>query len=212
MLNLKTFVFNPFQVNTYVLSDSQGEGYIIDAACFDEREKRILTDYLDSNNLKIRALINTHCHVDHVLGIKEIRERYKIPFYCSADEQFLLDTSVTQGEVFGFEVNKPSNPDKYISEEDQFEIGGKKIKIISIPGHSPGSLSFYIEEDKMLFSGDALFAGSIGRTDLPGGDHQKLVNGIKTKLLMLNKDVEVYPGHGPSTTIENEILTNPFLQ
>ncbi len=212
MIKLEKFVFNPFQVNTYVLMGEDGEGYVIDPACYDENEKTILTNYSEKNSLNIKAIINTHCHVDHLLGVEYVREQLNISFYCAEEEQFLIDNSVAQGDFFGLAVEKPSKPDAYISETSKMSINDQEIKIIHVPGHSPGSLCFFLEKEKILLSGDALFSGSIGRTDLPGGNYQLLVNGIKEKLLRLSDEVGVYPGHGPSTTIGNEKLTNLFLQ
>jgi len=212
MVKLEKFVFNPFQVNTYVLSDGSGQGYIIDPACYDENEKKILISYVKNNGLTIKAIINTHCHVDHILGVEYVREQLNTTFFCSEEEQFLIDNSVAQGEFFGLTVKRPVKPDRYISEKSKLDINGKEIKIIHVPGHSPGSLCFFLEDEKKLFSGDALFSGSIGRTDLPGGNYQLLVNGIRDKLLSMQDDIEVFPGHGPSTSVGNEKLTNPFLQ
>lgn len=212
MIKLEKFVFNPFQVNTYLLSDGNGEGYIIDPACYDENEKRTMISYVKDNGLHIKAIINTHCHVDHILGVEFVREQLNARFYCSEEEQFIIDNSIAQGEFFGLSVKRPAKPDLYISEKTEIVLNDKEIKIIHVPGHSPGSLCFFLEDESKLFSGDALFSGSIGRTDLPGGNYQLLVNGIREKLLIIPDDVEVYPGHGPSTTIGSEKLTNPFLQ
>ncbi len=212
MIDIKTFVFNPFHVNTYLISGQNGSGFIIDAACSEEKEIKELLYYIKSKNIKIKALINTHCHVDHVLGVEFLREHFNAEFLCSEKEQFLLDNAEAHGDFFGLPVEKPSRPDRYISEKDDLFLGNTKIEILHIPGHSPGSLAFYLKDEMKLFSGDVLFSGSIGRTDLPGGDYTTLVEGIKKSLLVLRDDVEVYPGHGPSTTIGNEKFLNPFLQ
>jgi len=212
MLKLKKFVFNPFQVNTYLLYAEDKEAMIIDPACSDPGEKLQLREFINEEQIKLKAIINTHCHVDHLLGVEFIRKEYDIEFLCAEEEQFLIDSSEAQADFFGLPLTKPSAPDRYISESDSLDIGGTAIKIFKIPGHSPGSLAFYIEEANMLFSGDVLFSGSIGRTDLPGGDYQELVKGIQSKILKLDDRIDVYPGHGPPTTIEREMLTNPFLQ
>ena len=213
MIKIKKFVFNPFQVNTYLLfDDADNEAYIIDAACSDKNEKSELLDFIEKRNLKIKALINTHCHVDHLLGVQELREIFNVDFYCSEPDQFLIDNSVAQGEFFGLRVNKPGPPDKYLVEGETLKLGESKIQVFQVPGHSPGSLIYYLENENIMFTGDVLFQGSIGRTDLPGGNYQKLVTGIQQKIMNLSDSIELFPGHGPSTTIGQEKLTNPFLQ
>ncbi len=212
MTEIKTFVFNPFQVNTYILYQKKAEGFIIDAACQEAEELKQVIDFIEQENIKIKGIINTHCHVDHLLGVEDLRKYFNTEFYCSEKDQFLIDSSEAQGEYFGLRVNKPSFPDKYLTEKDRLFLNGAEIEVLHIPGHSPGSVVFYLRSEKFLFSGDVLFSGSIGRTDLPGGDYNALVEGIKKKMLVLDDDVEVFPGHGPSTTIGNERLLNPFLQ
>lgn len=212
MIKIQKFVFNPFQVNTYLLYNDDKQAYLIDPACSEKSEQKLLSGFIDENDLRLKAIVNTHCHIDHILGVEYIRNKYNVEFWCSGEEQFLLDNSVAQGEFFGFKISKPGEPDRYISEEDVLILGDKEIPIFHIPGHSPGSLAFYLKEEEKIITGDVIFSGSIGRTDLPGGDYQTLVTGIRNKLLGLNADVEILPGHGPSSTIGNEKLTNPFLQ
>lgn len=212
MLKVKTFVFNPFQVNTYIISNERRESFIIDAACSNETERGQMTDYINNQNLIIKALINTHCHVDHLLGVEYLRAMYQVPFYCSEEDQGLIDNAIAQGRFFGLDVEKPGKPDRYITEEDRLDLGGHAVKIFHVPGHSPGSLAFFVENENKLFTGDILFSGSIGRTDLPGGSYQTLIAGIREKLLVLNDATEVFPGHGESTTIGREKLLNPYLQ
>jgi hydroxyacylglutathione hydrolase len=212
MLKLKSFVFNPFQVNSFVLSNLANDCIIIDACCGDEEEYAQIESYLAQNELNLKMLVNTHGHVDHLLGIKYFKEKYKVPFKMHKDDAFLIDGAVEHGRLFGLNVTQPSYPDEYIDETDVLFSDGDKIKMIHVPGHSPGSLVFYSEKQNFLIAGDVLFAGSIGRSDLPGGDQDTLIAGIKNKLLNLPGDCIVYPGHGPSTTIANEKLHNPFLQ
>lgn len=212
MIHAVKFVFNPFQVNTYLIYNGSKEAFVVDPACYDDSEKKVLSDYIDRQELTVKSIINTHCHIDHILGVEYLRKKYKTEFWCSEEDQFLIDNSEAQGDFFGFKVEKPSKPDRYLNEGEYLNLGGDKIQIYHIPGHSPGSLVFYLVKEKKVITGDVLFAGSIGRTDLPGGDYQILVNGIVEKLLRLNDDVEVLPGHGPASTIGQEKLTNPFLQ
>ena len=212
MTELKTFVFNPFGVNTYIIYRQNAEGFIIDAACMDEGESRQVIDFIENEKINIKGLLNTHCHVDHLLGVEYLRNHFSTEFYCCEEDQFLIDNSKAQGQFFGLKVNKPSRPDRYISESDRLFLNDGEIDIMHVPGHSPGSVVFFLKDEKKLFSGDVLFSGSIGRTDLPGGDYKVLVEGIKEKLLILDNETEVFPGHGPSTTIGNEKFLNPFLQ
>jgi glyoxylase-like metal-dependent hydrolase (beta-lactamase superfamily II) len=212
MVKVEKFVFNPFQVNTYIIYNDYKEAFITDPACFEEEEKQQLSRYIDKNELKVKAIVNTHCHIDHILGVEYIRNKYNTEFWCSAEDQFLIDNAEAQGEFYGLRLEKPNRPERYISDNEIIYLGNDKIAIFHVPGHSPGSLLLYLQEEKILISGDVLFSGSIGRTDLPGGDYQTLVSGIRKKILQLGDEIEVFPGHGPSTTIGKEKLTNPFLQ
>jgi glyoxylase-like metal-dependent hydrolase (beta-lactamase superfamily II) len=211
MMKIKNFVFNPFQVNTYIIY-SGDEGFIIDAACSDEREFEELIQFTEKENINIKALINTHCHVDHLLGVERLRNYFNAEFLCPENEKSILKSAGAQGQFFGFDLQEPSQPDRFLSEGDKLDFGDIELDIYEIPGHSPGSLVYHSGKEDKLFSGDVLFSGSIGRTDLPGGDYKKLVEGIRYKLLNLSDEVEVFPGHGPSTTIGKEKLLNPFLQ
>lgn len=211
MITIKTFIFNPFQENTYVLSDNTNNCIIIDAGVSSDYEEQVFSDYLKKNKLVPQALYNTHCHVDHVLGCNRIKEAYKIPFYAHESEKALIDSAKSFAEFFGMSVEQPPHPDHTISEEDKIRFGESELDIFHVPGHSPGSLVFYNEENRLAITGDVLFKGSIGRTDLPGGNYTELINGIKSELMTLPKDTVLYPGHGPTSTIGNEYDTNPFL-
>ncbi|HYW96403.1 MAG TPA: MBL fold metallo-hydrolase [Bacteroidales bacterium] len=212
MQDIKTFVFNPFQVNTYLLSDDSGECIIVDAACATDEETGRLTDYIKEHKLTPVMLVNTHAHVDHLPGVTRLREAFKIPFLMHKDDTFLLNRAVEQGQIFGFEMVQPGDPDRYIEEGDTITFGATILEILHVPGHSPGSVVLKNTHQQFLVTGDVLFAGSIGRTDLPGGDYETLTGGIKNKLLTLNDEYVVYPGHGPSTTIGQEREHNPFLR
>jgi len=211
MVTLKTFVFNDFQENTYILSDETKECIIIDPGCFYVTEQNELSDYINKNNLVPKAIINTHGHIDHVLGCKFVQNNYKIPFITHKEELPLIKNALHFGSIFGLKAEQPPLPDSYIDEGEIYRFGNAQLQIFFVPGHSPGSLAFYSAEDKMIITGDVLFRGSIGRTDLPGGNYNMLINVIKNKLLTLPADTMVFPGHGPSSTIGNEINSNPFL-
>lgn len=211
MINIETFVFNAFQENTYILYDHTGECIIIDAGCEEEPEKAELSEYLDEHGLKPVKLINTHCHVDHVLGVAYLAGKYGIPFFIHKEEKTLFAHSRSQAEIFGLNLEDPPEPEGYLADGDRVSFGESFLEVIHIPGHSPGGILFHSPDQKFLISGDVLFRLSIGRTDLPGGDYNSLVGGIKQKLLNLDPDTLVYPGHGPHTTIGEEKASNPFL-
>ena len=211
MIHLETFVFNPFQENTFLLHDETGECIIIDAGCQEEAEKAELTEFIQAQDLKPVKLVNTHCHVDHILGVAYLAEKYGIPFYIHPEEKTLFQHSRSQAEMFGLNFEDPPEPSGYLDEGENLEFGESSLGILHIPGHSPGGILFHSPEQKFLIAGDVLFRMSIGRSDLPGGDYNSLVSGIKQKLLNLDPDTVVYPGHGPQTTIGEEKDMNPFL-
>lgn len=213
MLQTKTFIFNPFQENTIlIIDDNSKETIIIDPGCYNENEENGLKDFITEKGLNVIRLINTHCHIDHVLGDDFIKNLYNVEIEAHKLEEPLINGAKEHGEVFGLHIDKAPKIDKYISENDIVKLGDEEIKILHVPGHSPGSIVLYSEKSKFLIAGDVLFNGSIGRTDLPGGDYNTLINGIKSKLLVLNDDIIVFSGHGENTTIGKERTTNPFLQ
>ena len=211
MITIKSFIFNPFQENTYVLSDDTNSCIIIDPGMSSDEEEKKITDYISDHKLNPQAMINTHCHVDHALGCNRVKKLYKIPFSAHESEKVLIENALSFAEFFGMTIEQPPQPDNTISDKDKILFGESELEIFHIPGHSPGSLVFYSKPDKLAITGDVLFRGSIGRTDLPGGNHSLLIEGIKSKLLSLPKETVIYPGHGRSTTVGNEYDTNPFL-
>jgi hydroxyacylglutathione hydrolase len=211
MLTVKTFVFNDFQENTYLLYDHTLACCVIDPGMNSESERMEFDDFILQHKLKPGEIINTHCHVDHVLGCKYLKSRYNIPFYIHMKEIDVLEKAQLYGNFFGLKVETPPSPDHYVEEGETFKIGESELKFFHVPGHSEGSIALYCATDRILITGDVLFRGSIGRTDLPGGDYTTLIKSIKTKLMTLPGNVDVYPGHGAKTTIENERNSNPFL-
>jgi hydroxyacylglutathione hydrolase len=211
MITVKKIVLNSFQVNTYILSDETKEAIIIDPACENELEENELTDYISQNKLVPKAIVNTHAHIDHILGVDRIKKKYNIPFMLHAEDSFLVNTAPQSAQIFGFNFNSIPTIDKYIDETTDIHFGKSTLKAYHIPGHSPGSLVYYSLEDNFVIVGDVLFNGSIGRTDLPGGNYDSLISGIKEKLLSLPKETIVHCGHGPDTSIRKEHDTNPFL-
>jgi len=211
MLKIDSFTFNPFQENTYVLSDESGECIIIDPGCYDAEEKEELAIFIDSKGLKPVKILLTHAHIDHVLGINFLAGKYGLPIVMNSIETELLKSASIYGQMWGIQVEPAPDPQEFLKDGDTFTFGKTELEVLFTPGHSPGSLSFYHRPTKQLIAGDVLFYGSIGRTDLPGGNFETLEKSIRTKLYTLEDDVIVYSGHGQSTTIGHEKHTNPFV-
>ncbi|GAB1445892.1 MBL fold metallo-hydrolase [Flammeovirgaceae bacterium] len=210
MITVKSFVFNPFSENTYVVYDDTREAIVIDPGCYEPQEKKELDEFIKSNHLTVALLVNTHCHIDHVLGNDFVKETYNVPFLIHKKEESLLRAVKTYAPNYGFSAYKEALPDKFIDEKDEVTWGKSQLKVIFLPGHSSGHIGLYNLEQKILISGDVLFDGSIGRTDLPGGDMDTLIDSIQQKLFILPDDVIVYSGHGDPTTIGKEKISNPF--
>lgn len=211
MIKIKKFVVNPLAENSLLLYDETGEAVFIDPGFYYGEEEDEVVDFIERNNLKPLKIVNTHCHFDHIMGVEFIRNHYKIPFFAHKDDSFWIEQVVDKGRMYGFEIQPVAPADSYISEDSSFSFGNSKLQVIHVPGHSPGHLVFYSKEDGFLVAGDVLFYGSIGRTDFPGGNHNTLITGIKTKILTLPALTKVYCGHGPETTVGFEKENNPFL-
>lgn len=211
MINIKSFVFNAFQENTFILNDETGDCIIIDAGCHSPEEKLIVDNYIISNKLKLVKIVNTHCHVDHVLGNAFLSNKYKPEIWAHHDDIKLLSEAKKHGIIFGFDIEEPPLITFFLEEGKDLVFGNSALKVLHVPGHSMGSVALYSPEQNFIIVGDVLFKGSIGRTDLPGGSYDQLMNSIFTKLMSLPPDTVVFPGHGPSTTIHEEALSNPFL-
>lgn len=210
MLQVKKFTFNPFAENTYVLFDDTKECVVIDPGCYEKKEQQELIDFIESNKLIVTKLINTHCHIDHVLGNAFVKRTFNVKLYIHPIEEAMLRAVKTYSSNYGFHQYEDSTPDVFITEKDTLDFGEQKLKILFVPGHSPGHIAFYNEQAKILLGGDVLFENSIGRSDLPGGDFNTLINSIHEKFFTLPDDVTVYCGHGEETSIGFEKRTNPF--
>ncbi len=212
MIKIKVFTVNPFQENTYLVYDETKECIIIDCGCLSDYEKDSLKKFIAENNLEPKRLLNTHLHIDHALGNRFIYEEYELEPEAHQADEFLLDQMKLQADVFGICMkDEPMPLGNYLNEENKIFFGNSELEIFHVPGHSPGSLVFYARSEEVLFSGDVLFLGSIGRTDLPGGDYATLIRNIQQKLLVLPPETLVLPGHGCTTTIQREKEENPFL-
>ena len=212
-MQIQVFTFNQFFENTIIVFDKTKECVIIDPGCYTISEKDTLQKYISINNLVPVKLINTHCHIDHILGNNFIAKTYDLEIEMNANDMELIKNSNEIAQLYGFTDYEMSPlPKKFLNEGDTLEFGNSQFKILFTPGHAPGHISLYSEKDGLLISGDVLFNNSIGRTDLPGGNYDLLIESIKNKILTLNDNTIVYCGHGPSTTIGNERLNNPFLK
>ena len=211
MLKIKVFTFSPIQENTYVLYNEKKESVIIDPGCYFQEEKEELQKYIDINDLRPVMLLNTHCHLDHVFGNKFIAEAYSLQLQLHPKEEVILQLAPASGLMFNMPFDNYTGELIFLKEGDSIFIGEDELEIIHAPGHSPGSVCFYCKAQKFIIGGDVLFKGSIGRTDLPMGDHQTLLNSITQKLFVLPDDVTVYNGHGGETTIGDEKKYNPFV-
>lgn len=211
MLNVRFFTFNPFQENTYIISNEKNECWIVDPGMYGPEEIKIFTSFISDNQLKPQAIINTHAHIDHILGVNALMRQYNIPFSLHEKELPVLNRGADTAAMFGFQFTDVPAATSFIKETEPLKLGDDVLQVFFTPGHSPGSISFYYPQGGWVVAGDVLFNGSIGRTDLPGGDFSTLISSIRTHLFSLPDDTTVFSGHGPETTIGNERKHNPFL-
>ena len=211
MLKIKVFTFSPIQENTYLLYNEHKECIIIDPGCYFPEEQQELKSFLDSNHLTPKMLLNTHCHLDHVFGNKFVAETYGLTLQLHPKEEVVLQMASASGVMFNLPFDNYQGKFIFLKEGDRINLIEDELEVIDAPGHSPGSICFYSNSQKFIIGGDVLFNGSIGRTDLPGGDYDTLIKSIKEKLFVLPDEVIVYNGHGPETTIGNEKKFNPFV-
>ena len=211
MLSIQKFTFNPFQENTYVIFDDTGSAGIIDPGCHTPAEHRELEDFITSNQLRPEILLNTHCHIDHVLANAWVKRKWNLDLWIHPSEIQVLKSVEVYAPNYGFPNYESSSADQFLEEGQSIPIGKESLRILYVPGHAPGHVVFYHPESGQCIGGDTLFRGSIGRTDLPGGDHDLLLSKIKSELFTLPASTIVYPGHGPETTIGFEKIHNPFV-
>ena len=211
MFTVKAFTFSPVQENTYILYNEQKKAFIIDPGCYFDEEREELASFLQQTELTPVQLLNTHCHLDHVFGNKWIYETYSLELHLHANEKQVLDYAPASGLMWNLPFDNYNGPLHWLNEGDEIFMGGDKLTVLFTPGHAPGHVCFYCKAQNFVIGGDVLFRESIGRTDLPGGHHQTLLNSIRTQLFVLPDETIVYSGHGPATTIGHEKKHNPFL-
>lgn len=211
MFTVKAFTFSPVQENTYILYNEQKKAFIIDPGCYFDEERDELASFLTKTELQPIQLLNTHCHLDHVFGNKWIYEIYGLELHLHANEKQVLDFAPASGLMWNLPFDNYNGPLHWLKEGDELEMGNDILTVLFTPGHAPGHVCFYCKAQNFVIGGDVLFRESIGRTDLPGGHHQTLLNSIRTQLFALPDETIVYSGHGPATTIGYEKRNNPFL-
>jgi glyoxylase-like metal-dependent hydrolase (beta-lactamase superfamily II) len=211
MLQIQSFIFSPVQENTYILYNELKECIIIDPGSYFDEEKDAMKTFIEERELTPKMLLNTHCHLDHVFGNKFIAETYTLTLQLHEKEKELLAFAPVSGLKYNMPFDNYAGEFIFLKEGDKIMLGTDELEIFETPGHSPGSICFYCRKQNFIISGDVLFQRSVGRSDLPGGDHQILINSITQKLLVLPDETKVYSGHGPVTTVGEERKYNPFL-
>ncbi len=211
-MNIQSFVFNPFYENTYVLWDDTQEAIIVDPGCYEKYEQEELLGFIRLKKLEVKLILNTHCHIDHVLGNYWATEAFKCPLWIPENELSSFKAVTTYAPNWGVTRYTEAEVNQLVKEFDNIQFGNVMLTAIEAPGHSPGHLVYYWPKGHILVGGDVLFKGSIGRTDLPGGNHDLLLQNIREKIYTLPGETVVYPGHGPSTTVEFERKSNPFVR
>jgi len=213
-MKVSRFIFNMFGVNTYIIWDPESsEAAVVDPGMIDADEAEAIDSFIETRRLKVTQLINTHCHLDHIFGNKIISEKYGLRIKAHPDDGFLAAGLPAQARRFGLRTSVDAQQiDVGLHDGDTIFLGKERIEVIAVPGHSPGSIALYCPESDFVITGDALFAGSIGRTDLAGGDHTTLIDSIRRRLLTLPDSTVILPGHGGESTIGREKQANPFIK
>ena len=211
MIKTTQFVFNELGINSFVLDDETRKCIIIDPGCNTALQQQQLKKLIQDKVLEPEYIVLTHGHFDHVAGLAWAKTEFACPVVMHRGDLSLLHTAAQYAGIFGFLVEEPPEPDQYVEDGETIQFGNSVISVLHVPGHSPGSICLYAAAAGLLICGDVLFSGSIGRTDLFGGNHDQLIRGIREKLMVLPRETLVWPGHGPKTTIGAEYDTNPFL-
>lgn len=213
MITVEQHTFNPFQENTFLIYDETKEALVVDPGCYFPEEKERLKQLINSKGLDLKGIISTHSHLDHVFGNKYVMDTFNVGLTIHKEDLQTLKMLSRTADMYGIpNVEESPEPTSFIAEGEQIKFGNSVLDVVFVPGHAPGHIAFISNEDKFVINGDCLFQGSIGRTDLPGGSMEQLLNSIRTKLFTLPDSYTVYCGHGPSTTIGYEKENNPFLK
>jgi len=210
MVNVQSFTFNPFQENTFVVSGGDGRCFIVDPGCYERGEVERLSTFVKNERLEVTDIICTHCHIDHVFGLEALANLYGCTPAIPEGEVEVLQAVERVADMYGLQY--AGTPEVKTYQRGEIRLAGMPFKVLFVPGHSPGHMAFYHEAEGILLAGDVLFRRSIGRTDLPGGDHDTLLRSIREQLFVLPDEVVVYPGHMEPTTIGEEKRLNPFLK
>ena len=212
MLEVKKFTFNPFSENTFIISNKLNDAIIIDPGCYYKEEQKVIDDYVSQNSLKIHAVLHTHSHLDHMFGTAYIIENYNVNLWIHKNDEITYESFEKVCDVYGIpNIQFPQKSPLFFNADNRININDIEFQILNVPGHSPGHVAFYNKENNFVINGDCLFENSIGRTDLPGGNHGQLLKSIKENLFVLPDQTIVYTGHGNETTIGKEKRTNSFL-
>jgi glyoxylase-like metal-dependent hydrolase (beta-lactamase superfamily II) len=211
MLNIQTFSFNPFSENTYIVYNEHKNAFLIDPGNFQPQETLVLEKFIQEKGLNIKNILLTHAHIDHVLGLQWAFDTYKVPVILHEIEKEILDRNPMSARQFGFDFQPFVGDLSFINEGETLTLDTDRLDVYFVPGHSPGSLAYHCALQNFVISGDVLFQGSIGRTDLYKGNHEQLLTSVRQKLFVLPDETEVYSGHGQTTTVGFEKKHNPFF-
>jgi hydroxyacylglutathione hydrolase len=211
MISVEVLTFNMFSENTYILYDETKECVIIDPGCSNYQERMELKSLIEGRGLTVKHLLNTHAHIDHVLGNNFVKNTYKVKYHLHKKDLPILQSCTDRADFYGFPGYVGAEVDVFIEEGDTIEFGNSKLEILFLPGHAPGHVAFISQPDLLCVSGDVLFKRSVGRTDFPLCNHADLMDSIKNKLFKLDDDMVILPGHGPFTTIGEEKKHNPYV-
>jgi hydroxyacylglutathione hydrolase len=212
MLHVQMFTFSPIGENTYVIYNENNEAAVVDPGCYFPEERDQLAAFIQDKGLTPKYLLNTHCHLDHVFGNLFVYETWGLELHLHRNEKPVLEYAPVAGQMYQLPFDSYNGPLHFFEDKDKIKLGNDVLELILAPGHSPGSICFYVPAQHFLLGGDVLFRNSIGRTDLPGGDYDTLINSIKNRLFPLPDETVVYSGHGEPTTIGYEKKNNPFLK
>lgn len=210
-MKIHKFTLNPLQENTYLVTDAANNGVIIDPGCYFQEEKEALKGFIQKENIDLKAIINTHAHLDHIMGIAYIKDQFDVPLYLHKKDEVTLNMGEQSAKLYGLSLFEPSpQPDEWLEEGQELRFGDIAFKVLFGPGHAPGHVAFYNAEEHVLIGGDIIFRGSYGRVDLPGGDFETLKNTINNTIFTLPEKTLIYTGHGPETTVGAEKGSNPI--